>query len=512
MPTCPTCQRHCDPGPLVCPVDGTPLVAGDLRLGQVLGDRYRLLARIAEGGMGTIYRAEHVVLRKRMAVKVLRPELSLDEDLVRRFQLEAIAASQIGQENIVDITDFGRAADGALYFVMEELDGVSLATLLHDRGPFPVERAVLVLAQVCRALAAAHAQGIIHRDLKPDNIVVVTREDGTDLVKVVDFGISKSGVGREEKAVTRAGTIIGTPEYMSPEQAAAAIVDHRADIYAFGVVAYELLTGTIPFHGETAVATLLEHRTKVPEPPGHRRPGIPPELEAMMLRALEKDPAARQQSMAEVAVDLTRVLSRLGLPAVYDRATPPPEPRRREPLSGFTARFARASGFTGRGGTLAIAPPGAPPRGTGPHRARRGRLLGTVAFLGLTLALAVGVVVLLRAGVLLGNPEPGARASLNTLPVDATVNLATEAAPSAPPPAPAEAVPPRPAETPAEAMAPAAAVSPLEPAGSKPGRRVSKTGPGRHASKAGPDRILGDGAERAENPYSAMDDLKPVPF
>src|SRR5512143_942715 len=208
MSLCPTCQTRLDADARVCPVDGTPVGPADPLIGRVLGDRYRVLALIGEGGMGTVYRVEHVVLGKRMAVKVLRAEYSGDEDLVRRFQREAAAASRIGQENIVDVTDFGRTREGNLYFVMEELDGRSLAAVLHRDGPLPFDRAARILGQVCRALAAAHAPGIVHRDLKPDNVLVMRGEDGQDFVKVVDFGISKSpGDGGDR--ITRAGTIIG---------------------------------------------------------------------------------------------------------------------------------------------------------------------------------------------------------------------------------------------------------------------------------------------------------------
>src|SRR5512146_471293 len=305
MRTCPTCRAVCGEAVTRCPVDGTPLTPADPLVGQVLGDRYRLVAHIGSGGMGAVYRAEHVVLGKRMAVKVLRPELSDDEDLVRRFQHEAIAASQIGQENIVAVTDFGRTPHGALYFVMEELDGVSLSALLHD-GPLPLERAAMLLAQICRALAAAHERGIVHRDLKPDNVIVLRRDDGSDFVKVVDFGIAKSRAVPERPRVTRAGTIIGTPEYMAPEQGAAASVDHRADIYAFGVLAYELVTGGVPFHAQNAIATVLEHQTKAVVPPGQLRPGMPPEFETLVMKALAKRPEARHQTMAEVATELGR--------------------------------------------------------------------------------------------------------------------------------------------------------------------------------------------------------------
>ncbi len=318
MRTCPTCRTACDDALETCPVDGTALSGPvDPLLGQILGERYRLIARIGAGGMGTVYRAEHVVLRKRMAVKVLRPELSRDEDLVRRFQQEAIAASQIGQENIVDVTDFGRTPQGSLYYVMEELDGATLAEILEG-GPLAVPRTLDLLVQICRAVGAAHGRGIVHRDLKPDNVVVVQREDGTDFVKVLDFGIAKSAVATERGRVTRAGTIVGTPEYMAPEQGAAAGVDHRADIYALGVLAYEMLTGKVPFSGDTPIATMIEHQTRTAAALREVRPDVPESLEAVVAKAMEKRPAARQQSMGEVVRELNGVRAALGLASVHD--------------------------------------------------------------------------------------------------------------------------------------------------------------------------------------------------
>jgi serine/threonine-protein kinase len=416
MRTCPTCETPSDEGVSHCPRDGTPLEASDPLLGSTLGERYRVRARLAAGGMGTVYRAEHVVLRKRVAVKVLRPELSLDADLVRRFQEEAIAASQIGQENIVDVTDFGRTPQGAVYFVMEELEGPTLADLVAA-GPLSIPRAALILAQVCRALAAAHGRGIVHRDLKPDNVMVTTREDGSDFVKVLDFGIAKTGLAGPRSRVTRAGTIIGTPEYMAPEQGAAAAVDQRADVYAFGVLAYELLTGRVPFHAESPVATVLEHQTRPPVPPREHRPELPPRLEALVLRALAKRPEARQQDMAEVAVELSEVLRELGLPPVYDVArVATPRPAMAEPApaaaphAGDAPRTTSASGApraavgrrtTGRGATLEMEPPassrtgsrGRASAGAGTDGARGGRgvvvgVLAAAALVAIAAALA----------------------------------------------------------------------------------------------------------------------------
>ena len=175
--------------------------AGPRIEGRILGDRYRILSRLGQGGMGSVYLAEHVTLGKRMAVKVLRPEYSRDEELLDRFQHEARAASQIGQENIVEVFDFGHTPEGEAYFVMEALDGESLARILHRDGPMPVSRALPIFLQICRALGAAHQRGIVHRDLKPENVFVLRRTDGTDFVKVLDFGIAKGpGDARREAA------------------------------------------------------------------------------------------------------------------------------------------------------------------------------------------------------------------------------------------------------------------------------------------------------------------------
>jgi len=295
----------------VCPVDGTRLVPApriENRIeGRVLGDRYRIISRLGQGGMGSVYLAEHVTLGKRMAVKVLRPEFSRDEELLDRFQHEARAASQIGQENIVEVFDFGHTPEGEAYFVMEALDGESLARVLHRDGPMPVARALPIFLQICRALGAAHQRGIVHRDLKPENVFVLRRTDGTDFVKVIDFGIAKGPGEPNARRLTRAGSIIGTPEYMSPEQASATSIDQRSDVYAFGVLAYETLTGRLPFDGDTPLATLMKHQSDAPLPPRRLRPELPPEVEEVVLRALVKRPEGRQQSMEELASDLARL-------------------------------------------------------------------------------------------------------------------------------------------------------------------------------------------------------------
>ena len=307
MPVCPTCRTKSEEGVTVCPVDGTLLAPTHDLVGRILGDRYRILSRLGQGGMGSIYLAEHVTLGKRMAVKVLRPEYSRDAELLDRFQHEARAASQIGQENIVEVFDFGHTPEGEAYFVMEALDGESLARILHRDGPMPVARAVPIFLQICRALGAAHERGIVHRDLKPENVFILRRNDGADFVKVLDFGIAKGPGTPDSKRLTKAGSIIGTPEYMSPEQASSNVIDQRSDVYAFGVLAYETLTGRLPFDGDTPLATLMKHQSDAPVPPRRLRPELPPEVEQIVLRALVKRPEGRQQSMEELSAELSRL-------------------------------------------------------------------------------------------------------------------------------------------------------------------------------------------------------------
>lgn len=298
MPRCPKCQSEYGEGIVYCPLDGEAL------LPMVLEGRYRLLSPLGSGGMGVVYLAEHVGLGKRVAVKVLRGELSREPTFARRFELEAIAASQIGHENIVDVTDLGRTPSGELFYVMELLEGRSLSAVLRREYFLPLVRAVPVLVQVCRALEAAHARGIVHRDVKPANVMLLAREGRPDFVKVVDFGISKVSNAQGAR-LTEAGAILGTASYMAPEQASGGDVDALADVYAVGVLTYELCTGTLPFRGENTFATMLQHLEAPVEPPSQRRSdlGLPPELDALVLQALAKDPQARP-SMARLRAGL----------------------------------------------------------------------------------------------------------------------------------------------------------------------------------------------------------------
>ena len=280
--------------------------------GTLLLDRYRLLKKLGEGGMGTVYLAEHVTIKKRCAIKLLNPEFAHKHDLVERFLQEARAASMIAHENVVEITDFGAAPNGSVFFVMEMLSGEDLAETIKREAPLPWSRVAPIAMQICRALAAAHNKGIVHRDMKPENCFRVERHGNADFIKVLDFGIAKvtsedpDGAGGR---LTSTGMIFGTPTYMSPEQAQGQRVDHRSDIYALGVILYEMLTGKVPFSADNFMGILTKHMFDDPPAPSVAAPnaGISPEVEAIVLKCLQKDRAFRFQSMDELSMAILSV-------------------------------------------------------------------------------------------------------------------------------------------------------------------------------------------------------------
>jgi serine/threonine-protein kinase len=294
--------------------DGNPSSTGgeDGFVGKLLAERYRVLEQLGSGGMGTVYRAEHVHMRKSVALKVLHREMTHLPEVVARFEREAVAAARIEHPHVAAATDFGRLDDGAFYLVLEFVEGRSLGNLLKDTESLPVERALRVARQVADALGAAHQAGIVHRDLKPDNIMLVAREDGDDFVKVLDFGIAKLHLddSGDQPALTRAGTVFGTPEYMAPEQAAGQAVDHRADLYTLGVLFYRLLAGRPPFRSEN-VTTVLAMQITHPPPPLPQT--VDPEIVSIVMRLLEKNPDDRIQSARETA---SRLSAFLGMPAI----------------------------------------------------------------------------------------------------------------------------------------------------------------------------------------------------
>jgi eukaryotic-like serine/threonine-protein kinase len=288
----------------------------DPLVGSVLADRYEVVRRIGEGGMGAVYEARHTVIGKRVAVKVLLEKFVAKSDFVARLLQEARLASSIGHEHIVDVTDFGTTVDGRSFVVMEFLDGESLAELAMREAPLPVERSLGIARQVASALGAAHAKGIFHRDVKPENIYLVKRGDA-DFVKVVDFGISKAVKpagedGGEGYRLTHTGLLLGTPLYMSPEQARGEEdLDHRVDIWALGILLYECLTGEVPFRANNYLGIISQVLTHVPTPPSRLRPelGISDAVESVVMRAMDKDRTRRYQTMAELERDLERLLA-----------------------------------------------------------------------------------------------------------------------------------------------------------------------------------------------------------
>jgi serine/threonine protein kinase len=296
--------------------------------GREIGGRYRILAKLGEGGMGAVYRGEQMSLKRTVAIKLLRPELSADAALVRRFNTEAELAARLSHPNTVNIYDFGQEPDGTLYIVMELVDGRSLRQVLTAEGALEPGRALAIVQQLAASLADAHARGIVHRDLKPDNVMLSARGKDRDVVRVLDFGIAKL---REDgrataqalqggNALTQAGDLVGTPQYMAPEQIRGEAVDGRTDVYALGAMLYEMLTGRLPFEGTSVMAILSKHLLDTPEPPSRRRPdlGIPVTLDALVMSALAKDPAQRLASMDAVAERIVAVQGNPGL------ATPPP--------------------------------------------------------------------------------------------------------------------------------------------------------------------------------------------
>jgi eukaryotic-like serine/threonine-protein kinase len=271
-----------------CARCGAPVT--DPFIGTLVGERYRIVNRIGVGGMGAVYRAEHTMMRRDLAIKVLLPELSGKEEFARRFEREAESASRLDHPNIITVTDFGRTAEGSLFLAMEFLAGASLSSAIAE-GPMPVARALGIERQILRALDHAHAAGVVHRDLKPENIMLVERDGQRDVVKILDFGIAKVTEPQSGgEALTQAGVIFGTPEYLSPEQALGEAVDARADIYAAGVILYEMLAGRRPFESEDKVKIISMHLAHAPPRIRDVSPAVDVSmpLEQAVLQAMEK--------------------------------------------------------------------------------------------------------------------------------------------------------------------------------------------------------------------------------
>jgi serine/threonine-protein kinase len=280
----------------------------DTLIDTVVAERYRVIRRLGEGGMGQVYLAEHIAIERRIALKVLRAEYAHRGEMVTRFQQEAISASRIKHPNVLDVFDFGRLDNGCFFLAMEYLEGNDLAEEMGQRRVIDPITGVRIALEVCRGLGAAHAKGVVHRDLKPENVFIQRTSDGEETIKIVDFGIAslrtnEEAAGSQRKRLTRTGMIFGTPEYMAPEQAAGKRADHRADIYALGIMMFEMFTGAVPFVDETFLGVLAKHATEVPPAMSSILPelAISPQLQSVVMKALAKNPGERYESMADFA-------------------------------------------------------------------------------------------------------------------------------------------------------------------------------------------------------------------
>ena len=287
------------------------MAVSDTLINTLFDGRYRIVRKLGMGGMANVYLAEDEVLGRRVAIKILNDRHAGDDQFVERFRREAKNAASLSHPNIVSIYDRGEA-EGTYYIAMEYLDGRSLKELIVARGPAPIHLAVDYARQILAALRFAHRHGIVHRDIKPHNVLV----DGEGRLKVTDFGIARAGASQ----MTEAGSIIGTAQYLSPEQAKGASVDQTSDLYSVGVVLYELLTGVVPFSGDTPVEIAMKHLSTVPEPPSSKRADIPRDLDMVVMRALAKDPSERYQSAEEMDADLRRINRGVAISPVTEEA------------------------------------------------------------------------------------------------------------------------------------------------------------------------------------------------
>ncbi len=307
---CQACGRQFAECVAACPHDGTMLIpiAVDPFIGTVLADRYEILDLLGTGGMGTVYKGRHVLMKRLVAVKILHAHLVASARSLQRFQYEAQAASHLSHQNIVGMHDFGMTSLGQPYLVMDYLEGRLLAEEIGFHGFLSVERAVPIFLQICEALGHAHHKGVLHRDLKPGNIVLLDSDEQHDLVKIVDFGIAKllPESGEDELHLTQTGEVFGSPLYMSPEQCVGHDLDTRADIYMLGCVMYETLTGKPPIVGATVFQTMNMHLYESPRPMSSTNPHIlvPEQLESIVLKALAKDRNSRHASMLELRDEL----------------------------------------------------------------------------------------------------------------------------------------------------------------------------------------------------------------
>ncbi len=313
---CPVCSTEYPANERFCPRDGSALRAQggsstDL-VGSIIADRYHVIKKLGEGGMGQVYLAEHVKMGRKSAVKVMNPGMVDNVDAISRFNREAANASKINHPNVAGIYDFGETPDGLVYLAMEFVEGEPLTDIIKAHGHLPPMRVSEIARQTAEGLGVAHDMGIVHRDLKPDNIMVGKGRGGADLVKVVDFGIAKAAASDNQK-VTKTGMVIGTPEYMSPEQLSGDPLDARSDIYSLGLVTFAMLTGKLPFPSDSLQETMIMRLTDMPKRLGEMKPDMhwPDDVQAVMDKVLARDANQRYRSASEYAHDLVEAIDRM---------------------------------------------------------------------------------------------------------------------------------------------------------------------------------------------------------
>lgn len=394
---CPICGRTYADDSVFCPTDGSTLrgeeSSHDL-VGSVIADRYLISKQLGEGGMGRVYLARHVRLPQQAAIKVMHPQMVKDQEAVARFNREAANAARIEHDRVARVFDFGETHEGLVYLAMEFVPGVTLRSLLAEQKRLPPVRAANITYQVAEGLDAAHRITIVHRDLKPDNIMVVTDEQGVDRCKVVDFGIAKAGdsSGGAQTQLTRTGVLVGTPEFMSPEQVVGEPLDARSDVYALALVAYQMFTGVLPFTATTTERSLAARLIDDPSPLSVAAPDVawPADLQAAFDRALDKEPSTRTASALEFAEAVVMAVEGwMGTQVLRGRtpmstATLPTPSASLTPTSSATApampQVAAPSVAAGGTASVATAPSGAGGPAKGGGRSRTA-VMATVAVL-----------------------------------------------------------------------------------------------------------------------------------
>ncbi|MBX3259425.1 MAG: protein kinase [Labilithrix sp.] len=379
-------------------------------IGSTISERYKIERLLGEGGMGAVYQAEHTLMRKRMAIKVLHPEMTRLPEVVARFEREAMAAAHIDHPHVVTATDFGKLEDGSFFLALEFVEGKSLREVIA-LGRLELGRALHIGRQIAAALSRAHALKIVHRDLKPENVMLVERDGDPDFVKVLDFGIAKvqigeltagdvSQAGPGQPVLTQAGMVYGTPEYMAPEQALGQPVDARADLYALGCIVYEMLCGVRPFDAESKVA-LLGMQVTAPMPPmATKAPdaNVPPEVEALVKRLLAKEASERLGDARELIDGITTVMSQLAATGRIDAVYAPPPASRLGTNPGIISGIGPAPDLSGVSPTVAAAAPSVPPKAGEGFLAGKAWMIAAGGGLIGILVLVATILIVLKGG------------------------------------------------------------------------------------------------------------------